>query len=184
MGAQGCGQGAHRSCAVICNKGSGRSERRRRFLLPLRVCFLCLWALLLRARSWPWSLCGCSGVWFPLLYFNKKGRIWPALREASTPQILRALYAAVSLRFGKFLISDPGVSLFGILPHFGSLRGGTSVMGEEGQERSHGHGSRRPRAKPRLSQRRPCCRDGGCGDMGGAKNSRSSQVAFRSWSCC
>ena len=72
MGAQGCGQGAHRSCAVICNKGSGRSERRRRFLLPLRVCFVCLWALLLRARWWPWGLCGCSGVWFPLLYFNKK----------------------------------------------------------------------------------------------------------------
>jgi len=31
-----------------------------------------LWALLLRARWWPWGLCGCSGVWFPLLYFNKK----------------------------------------------------------------------------------------------------------------
>ena len=30
--------------------------------------------------------------------------------------MLRALYAAISLRFGKFLISDPGVSLFGILP--------------------------------------------------------------------
>ena len=101
---------------MICNKGNGRSERRRRFLLPLRVCSVCLWALLLRARWWPWGLCGCSGVWFPLLYYNKKSRIWPALREAITPQMLRALYAAVSLRFGKFLISDPGVSLFGIFP--------------------------------------------------------------------
>jgi hypothetical protein len=69
--------------------------------------------LLLRTRWWPWGLCGCG---FHCYFFNKKDRIWPALREASTPQMLRALYAAISLRFGKFLISDPGVSLFGILP--------------------------------------------------------------------
>ena len=74
---------------------------------------MCLWVLLLRARWWPWGLCGCS---FHCYSLTKKGRIWPALREASTPHMLRALYAAISLRFGKFLISDPGVSLFGILP--------------------------------------------------------------------
>jgi hypothetical protein len=59
---------------------------------------------------------GVAGYGFHCYILTKKGRIWPALREASTPQMLRALYAAVSLRFGKFLISDPGVSLFGILP--------------------------------------------------------------------
>ena len=56
------------------------------------------------------------GVVSTVIFSTKKDRIWPALREASTPQMLRALYAAISLRFGKFLISDPGVSLFGILP--------------------------------------------------------------------
>ena len=69
-------------------------------LLPLRVCFVCLWALLLRARWWPWGLCGVAGCGFHCYILTKKGRIWPALREASTPQTLRALYAAVSLRFG------------------------------------------------------------------------------------
>ena len=59
---------------------------------------------------------GVAGCGFHCYILTKKGRIWPALREASTPQILLTLYAAVSLRFGKFLISDPGVSLFGILP--------------------------------------------------------------------
>ena len=58
----------------------------------------------------------CVGVVSTVIFSTKKDRIWPALREASTPQMLRALYAAISLRFGKFLISDPGVSLFGILP--------------------------------------------------------------------
>jgi hypothetical protein len=69
------------------------------------------------AAAYPLVAMGLVWVWFPLLFFLiKKDRIWPALREASTPQMLRALYAAISLRFGKFLISDPGVSLFGILP--------------------------------------------------------------------
>ena len=58
----------------------------------------------------------CVSLAFTATLINKKGRIWLALREASTPKMLRALYAAIPLRFGKFLISDPGVSLFGILP--------------------------------------------------------------------
>ena len=62
----------------------------------------------------------CVGVVSTVLFLTKKDRIWPALREASTPNMLRALYAAISLRFGKFLISDPGVSLFGILPLTGA----------------------------------------------------------------
>ena len=33
---------------------------------------------------------------------KKKGRIWLALGEASTPQILRASHAAIPLRFEKF----------------------------------------------------------------------------------
>ena len=39
--------------------------------------------------------------------------------------MLRALYAAISLRFGKFLISDPGVSLFGILPRYHEMPDGS-----------------------------------------------------------
>ena len=85
--------------------------------LILVVLALVLCVLVGAAAAYPLVAMGLVWVWFPLLFFlTKKDRIWPALREASTPQMLRALYAAISLRFGKFLISDPGVSLFGILP--------------------------------------------------------------------
>ena len=70
----------------------------------------------------------CVGVVSTVIFLTKKDRIWPALREASTPQMLRALYAAISLRFGKFLISDPGVSLFGILPLFLVYKGRCSEL--------------------------------------------------------
>ena len=70
----------------------------------------------------------CVGVVSTVIFLTKKDRIWPALREASTPQMLRALYAAISLRFGKFLISDPGVSLFGILPQRGERELSTSSL--------------------------------------------------------
>jgi hypothetical protein len=55
----------------------------------------------------------------PMFFFafsvTKKGRNRFLLREASAPRILRASYAPVWLRCGKFLISDPGVSFYKIL---------------------------------------------------------------------
>ena len=75
-----------------------RSGRRRRFLLLVVLArVLCEFVLL--------KLAGGRGAGVSLGFaalFNKqtKGRIWPALRGASTPHIIRALYAAISLRFG------------------------------------------------------------------------------------
>ena len=61
-------------------------------------------------------------MFFCAFSVTKKGRNWLLLSETSAPHILRASYAAVWLRCGKFLISDPGASLYGILPHFGLLQ--------------------------------------------------------------
>ena len=75
MGAQGFGQGAHRSCAVICVERSRRSERRRSALVLVVLLVLCVFVG--AAAACPLVACplvamGLVWVWFPLLFFNKK----------------------------------------------------------------------------------------------------------------
>ena len=71
MGAQGFGQGAHRSCAVICDERRRRSERRRSALVLVVLLVLCVFVG--AAAACPLVAMGLVWVWFPLLFFNKKG---------------------------------------------------------------------------------------------------------------